>query len=264
MVSIILPARYRADLTRVCIDSIINYTQDYELILVQEGEDEEIERLLKSYLVYPQQVREAWKSKGVEHIGVDREAIKYIQQSPKGYAGALNAGMKVATGDLYCFMNNDTVATPGWMDEMLKGFDDPNVGLVGPTMWGMGNRQSVDWNGKMANLDYILEPFSLAGVCFLISRQCMEALDDPKYPGQWDEDFNHGGEDFDIVLRIRNANYAMVVARKSFIYHYGGASTRIYIGDDLQVVQKHHYDMMMKLIKKHGLKEEEVFSRLNK
>jgi len=241
MVSIVLPVRYRADLTRVCIDSIRGYTHDYELIAVQEGDDKDITELLKSYT-----------------------DIKFIQQEPKGYAGALNAGMKVATGDYFCFMNNDTVVTPGWMDEMLRAFEDPNVGLVGPTMWGMGNRQSVDWNGKMADLDYILEPFSLAGVCFLISRQCMEALDDPKYPGQWDEDFNHGGEDFDIVLRIRNANYAMVVARKSFIYHYGGASTRIYIGDDLQVVQKHHYDMMMKLIKKHGLKEEEVFSRLNK
>ena len=52
MISIIVPIRYRADLTRVCIDSILNYTNiSYELILVQEGEDEEITNLIKSYKV---------------------------------------------------------------------------------------------------------------------------------------------------------------------------------------------------------------------
>ncbi len=65
MVSIIIPCRYRPDLTRVCIDSIRGYTHDYELIVVQEGEDKEITELLKSY------------------------PAKFIQNKiPKGYAGA--------------------------------------------------------------------------------------------------------------------------------------------------------------------------------
>ena len=240
VVSIIVPVRYRADLTRVCIDSILGYTKNFELIAVQEGEDAEITELLKSYT-----------------------EVKFVQnKEPKGYSGALNAGMKIATGDLYCFINNDTVATPGWMSEMLKGFERPNVGLVAPTFWGTGERQSVDWNWGGIEFEWVLEPLSLMGVCFLIDRQTMEVLDDPKYPGQWDEDFKHGGEDFDIAIRVQKAHRKLLIARKSFIYHYGGASTRIYLGNDLATVRKHHYERVLQLINKHNLDAENVFSRL--
>ena len=242
MVSIICPVHYRADLTRVCIDSILNYTKDFELIVVHEGNDEEIQKLILSY-----------HDKGVA----------YIQNlEPKGYAGALNEGMKYATGDYFCFMNNDTVATPGWMDEMIKCFDDDRVGLVAPTFWGTGERQSVDWNREGVERDEVFEPFSLMGVCFLISRQCMEVLDDPKYPGQWDEDFIHGGEDFDLTLRVQRANYKMVIARKSFIYHYGGASTRIFVGQDLEKVYRHHLEKINQLIFKHNLDPQDTMERL--
>lgn len=249
-VSIIIPVRYRADLTEVCINSILTYTQperdimsrDYELILVQEGEDKDITKLLTDY------VRRFELS--------DTKRIKYIQnKTPKGYAGALNAGMRVATGEYFCFMNNDTVATPGWMDNMLKAFDDKEVGLVTPTFWGMGTRQSVDWNTKQ-EFDWVLEPFHLAGVCYLIPRKVMDEI------GEWDEQFNHGGEDFDITIRVSNAGYKMIVARKAFIYHYGGASTREYIGNDLVKVRQHHKECIDKLILKHGLAVQDTYERL--
>jgi GT2 family glycosyltransferase len=238
MTSIIIPIRYRPDLTRVCVDSIIGYTNDYELIAVQEGEDKDITELLKSY------------------------PIKFLQnKTPKGYAGALNTGMEIAKGELFCFMNNDTVATPGWLSEMIEGFKDPDVGLVAPTFWGTGERQSVDFN-RGQRFEWVLEPFSLMGVCFLISRQCMEVLDDPKWPGKWDEDFFHGGEDFDITMRVQRAHYKMVIARNSFIYHYGGASTRMFVSQDIDKVKKHHYEKILKLINKHDLDAEDTFQRL--
>ena len=223
----------------MCLDSIIGYTNDYEIIAVQEGEDEKITELLKSY------------------------PIKFVQnKEPKGYAGALNTGLKLSNpkSEFLCFMNNDTVATPGWLAEMLKCFEDKEVGLVAPTFWGTGERQSVDWNREGVEREEVFEPFSLMGVCFLISRQCMEALDDP--PGQWDEDFIHGGEDFDITLRVRRAGYKMVIARQSFIYHYGGASTRLFIGQDLDKVYRHHMEKINQLIAKHNLDAKDTYERL--
>lgn len=228
-ISIIIPVRFRPDLTEVCIDSILKYTKDFELILVQEGEDKQIRDLLISYSFKP-------------HEG------KYdILQNkiPRGYAGALNAGLAIATGDYYCFMNNDTVATPLWMDEMLKAFEDPEVGLVAPTFWGMGNRQSVDWNdGKQ--FDKVIDPFDLCGVCYLISKECMLKV------GLWDESFGHGGEDFDMNIRIQNANYKMIIARKSFIYHYGGASTRELFGSP-EKARKNMEEKLAMLEQKHKI-----------
>lgn len=238
MVSIIVPVRFHWKLTKVCIDSILNYTKDYELIVVQEGEDKEISELLQRY-----------------------GSIKVVKNStPKGYSGALNSGMRVSEakdGDYYCFMNNDTVVTPGWMEEMLTGFNDKEVGLVTPTFWGMGTRQSVDWNTKGLRFDWVLESFHLAGVCFLVPKRVMNGI------GDWDEDFNHGGEDFDITMRISDAGYKLIVARESFIYHYGGASTREYLGTDLTKIRQHHKDCIDLLIKKHGLNQEDTYQRLN-
>lgn len=225
MISIIVPIRFRADLTRVCLDSILAYTNDIELIAVQEGEDEAIANLLSSY---------GTRIKVVHNI------------VPKGYAGALNTGLKVATGDYYCFMNNDTVVTPRWMDEMLLAFEDKEVGLVSPTFWGTGDRQSVDWNDG-SQFDNVLDPTSIIGVCFLVSKECLSKV------GEWDESFGHGGEDFDMTIRVQNAGYKLVIARKSFIYHYGGASTRIVIGNDLDKVRKNQMDKIMLVEAKHNI-----------
>ncbi|MFA6314974.1 MAG: glycosyltransferase [Candidatus Paceibacterota bacterium] len=272
MISIIIPVRFRADLTQVCIDSILLYTKNFELIVVQEGEDEEVRNLLlETY--YPRfdsmfvdyekfrterqkrkEVKESEKSRGGEFVmgsyPYDNDSeprLKYVQNKvPKGYAGALNAGLSIATGDYYCFMNNDTVVTPGWMDEMLKAFEDKDVGLVSPTFWGTGDRQSVDWNNG-DQFDNVLDPTSIIGVCYLISKECMYKV------GVWDESFGHGGEDFDMTIRVQNADYKLVIARRAFIYHYGGASTRIVIGNDLDKVRKNQMEKIMMVETKHGI-----------
>lgn len=224
-VSIIVPVRFRADLTQVCIDSIMSYTKDYELIIVQEGLEKDITDLLNVY----------------------GESIIYVHNmEPKGYSGALNAGLAKATGDYMCFMNNDTVVTPGWMDEMLKAFDDSEVGLVSPTFWGTGDRQSVDWNNG-DQFDNVSDPTSIIGVCYLMSRECLDKV------GIWDESFGHGGEDFDMTIRVQNADYKLVIARRAFIYHYGGASTRIVIGNDLNAVRKNQIEKIRMVEKKHGI-----------
>lgn len=221
MVSIIIPIRYRADLTKACIDSIISHTKDYELILVHEGIDDDISRLLATY-----------------------EATVINHPVPRGYSGALNAGAKVAKGDYLCFMNNDVSVVPGWMDEMLAAFDDEEVGLVCPTFRGMNPRHDPDWVSQR-RFDYFFDPLDVSGVCFLVPKEVMEAV------GEWDESFFHGGEDIDLLIRI-GKKYAMVVARKSFIYHYGGASSSVYFGN-IGVAREAFLERIARIDKKHGL-----------
>jgi len=92
IVSIIIPVRYRLDLLRVCIDSIKKYTTiPYELILVQEGKDDEITKYLLS------------REYGGEFIH---------NEEPKGFAGAMNTGLSIAKGSYYCFLNSDVVVIP--------------------------------------------------------------------------------------------------------------------------------------------------------
>ena len=238
-VSIICPIRYRADLTQVCIDSIINYTNNFELILVQEGEDKEVSKLIRSYLGWQEDVKSAHN------------------KTPKGYSGALNTGLELATGDYICFMNNDVVAVPGWMDKMMKCFKEKeNVGLVVPTFWGSGAKQSVDW-GEDPEFDYVDNIFSIIGVCFLMPRTVIDKI------GNWDESFGHGGEDFDITKRVLDADYDVMVARKSFIYHYGGASTRIVVGHDYDKAKQNQMDKLKLFSEKHDIPMDKIMEQIS-
>lgn len=222
--SIIVPVRYRVDLTKVCIDSILKYTTFFELILVQEGEDEEITKLLQSY-----------------------KGAKFVQNKvPKGFAGAMNTGLIFATGDYYCFLNNDTVVTPGWLEEMVEAFKDPSVGLVTPTFGATESKQHVDYN-KGQIFDYVEDPISLMGVCFLVKKEAM--------PGEWDESFGlGGGEDNDMCIRVKEKGYKLVIARKSYIYHYGSASFRELFNNDAETSKKFAVQQFNKLREKYQMK----------
>jgi GT2 family glycosyltransferase len=145
-ISIIMPVRFRPDLTKLALDSLFNYTKDFELILVQDGEDKEM-AFLKDY-----------NAKFVYH------------KEPLGYVKAINAGFKKISPDskYVMFLNSDTACTPGWMEEMIKCFDlDPKVGLVGPTFTAWNGIQSIEENPKYGDYNFADE---IVGVCMLFKK----------------------------------------------------------------------------------------------
>ena len=81
--------------------------------------------------------------------------------------------------------------------------------------------------------------------------------------GDWDESFGHGGEDFDIVKRIMDAGYDCYVARKSFIYHYGGASTRILVDNDYDKAKENQMKKLELFSKKHGISMDDIMEKIN-
>ena len=48
------------------------------------------------------------------------EVKSLVFERAMGFAQANNAARKVATGDLICFLNNDTQVDPGWLDRPLQ------------------------------------------------------------------------------------------------------------------------------------------------
>src|SRR5262245_57822816 len=44
----------------------------------------------------------------------------------RGFAGGNNAGARVAAGKYLAFLNNDTMASPGWLRALLDGLDEAN------------------------------------------------------------------------------------------------------------------------------------------
>jgi glycosyltransferase involved in cell wall biosynthesis len=103
---------------------------------------------------------------GVE-IAKEFEAIKnlsYVFEKIPGLSNARNVGYKLAKSPYISYLDDDAIAEPQWLEEVLKGFQSfDNVGVVGgriapiweiprPTWLGdalVGNVSVVDWGGEM-------------------------------------------------------------------------------------------------------------------
>ena len=73
----------------------------------------------------------------VEYVKKKFPVVEVIKlDENRGYAGANNEGFKRAKGKYIALINNDCVADPGWLGEMLaifnKSTDDAKIGAVGP------------------------------------------------------------------------------------------------------------------------------------
>jgi GT2 family glycosyltransferase len=236
-VSIIVPSIYNPKITQVCIDSIIKYTTaPYELILVQEGDDKELKELLLSY-----------------------KDAKYVQNNPaRGFAPAMNAGLKMATGDYICFLNNDTVFTPQIMEEILKAFEsDKEIGLVSPIFTEMEPQKIMDMN---KDVHYVEDATSMKGVCFVVRREVIDAI------GGWDERFGYaedgsgigsGGDDNDFCYRVAKAGWKLAYAKNAYLYHYGSMSYRVKYDHDSKKSEPLARKNFLKFLEKHGLNKDE-------
>lgn len=67
--------------------------------------------------------------------GLFGDAFRAIRNSENiNFCPAYNLGAKAATAPLMFFLNNDTIATTGWLPPLLAGMEKPGVGAVGPLL----------------------------------------------------------------------------------------------------------------------------------
>lgn len=237
-VSIIMPVRFRPDLLQVALDSLFKYTKNFELIIVQDGIESGIKEVLDNHQI----------DKFIQH----KEA--------KGYPVAINAGFKQVSNDsdYVMFLNSDVVCTPNWLDEMIKAFAiTSKVGLVAPTYSESIGIQSIERNVTEQGDYSFANETQLKGVCFLLKKIVCDDLisNNTKMKtegnGILDERFGMGGgDDNDLCMRLKQLKYELVVARKSFVYHYNSASFRELLNHDIPLSKKQASLAFSKFIQK--------------
>ncbi len=203
--------------TRPCLESIIKNTpaESYELIVVDNASADGTAEYLKNF--------------AAQHANVRHQ----LNDTNKGYAGGNNDGIKLAQGRYIVLLNNDTLVPAGWLDRLLRLFDEqPEVGLVGPVTNSAGNEQRIELAGLTErNYEEIAGAYierqkgmwftteKLGFFCVAMRRTLPEKI------GYLDEKFGIGMfEDDDYCVRAKKAGLSLAVVEDCFVYHKGSVS----------------------------------------
>lgn len=75
--------------------------------------------------------------------------------SNMGYAGGNNRGIEYALASGYEYvllLNDDTVVSPHFLDELLKPMDDPMIGFVAPKVYYYDEPNKLSWCGSTVDM----------------------------------------------------------------------------------------------------------------
>lgn len=212
--SIIIPTYNKGGYLQECISSIKRYTHTpYEIIVIDNASTDGTADYLRS-----------------------DPSLRYaISDHNLGFAGAVNYGLHLARGSTLLILNNDSVVTSSWLSNLLHCLHSyPRHSIVGPvTNYISGDQLIEPGYRSIEEMQAFAAAFNrqdparwqetsrLTGFCMLMRRQDFERL------GYFDEGFEIGNcEDDDYGLRARLLGMALIIAKDTFIHHYGSVSMK--------------------------------------
>ena len=236
-VSVIVVNYNNTQLTCQCLESLL--CQDYtsiEIILVDNGSENEIEQTVMNKFLN----------------------IRFFKlENNQGYAGGNNAGISVAKGEYIALINNDAIASKGWITNMVKTIkEDDSIGAVASVIIDGNNPIVLDSYGVGVALDGMsrqrmhglplpleskkVEIFMPSGCACLIRRKVLDEV------GLFDEDYFAYCEDTDLFLRIRWAGYRMVIVPDAQVTHYYSCTGGKFSLNKIYWVERNHYWVALK------------------
>jgi glycosyltransferase involved in cell wall biosynthesis len=142
-----------------------------------------------------------------------------IRQENAGPAAARNRGWKTATGQFICFTDSDCIPMPDWMEKLLDGFTDQQVGAVAGS-YDIANTSS--WLARWVQQE-IMERHKRMGPFVRAFGSYNVAI--PRYVLQTIGGFNPvyrraSGEDNDLSYRITSTGWRIAFRPQAKVAHY--------------------------------------------
>jgi GT2 family glycosyltransferase/Flp pilus assembly protein TadD len=168
-----------------------------------------------------------------------QSGIKVILNSHNlGFSEAVNIAARNSSGEYLVLLNPDTLVVRGFLPSMAKFIEaDDQVGAVGPISNYAAAWQSLRYyHPRPAQFNdpakkdeiyrYLQEKYLgkakvnkiLIGFCLLVRRDVFMQL------GMLDGQLVLGLDDLDLCWRLTLANYKLIVAQDTFVYHKGQVS----------------------------------------
>ena len=225
-ISIIIPTYNKLEFTKKCLAAINKNSGkiNYEVIIVDngstDGTQEYIKRLTHSF----------------KHLTLieNKENL--------GFAKANNIGGNLAAGQILVFLNNDTEALNGWLEQGIKRLEsDTNIGIVGAKLlyadktiqhcgiaftnshikdipiWPIHHLRGLSEDHPDVNI--AKELFAVTGACLFIHKELFFQLEG------FDEEYGMYFEDIDLCFKVSQAGKKIFYEPKCTLFHYEGQSS---------------------------------------
>ena len=211
LVTVIVVTLNNLNLLRNCLRSL--YAQDYEaikIVVVDNGSEKDISGIL------------AAEFPGVRTVRLNNN---------HGFAGGNNRGIETAQGKYIALINNDAVAAPQWISSLVATAEsDPGIGAVASIVIDGNQPEVLDSCGVGIALDGMSRQ-AMRGmpvpqltqpkeVLLFSGCACLLRIEALKEVGLFDEDFFAYCEDTDLGLRLRRADWNIVVAPNAYVKHF--------------------------------------------
>ncbi|MCX7838792.1 MAG: glycosyltransferase family 2 protein [Anaerolineae bacterium] len=176
----------------------------------------------------------------------------------RGFASAVNEGIRAARGDVVVLLNNDTEAEPTWLAEIARAFEEhPHAGMVACKLRLFDRRDHIHSAGDFYRVDGIPgnrgvwqvdrgqydDARGVFGACGGAAAYRQTMLDEI---GGFDEALGSYCEDVDLNWRARLAGYTVAYAPRAIVYHRlsatgGGALASFFVGRNVIWVLAKNY-----------------------
>ena len=154
----------------------------------------------------------------------------------RGFAGAIDEGVRVARGSLITLLNDDAVLQPGWITAMLEAAqDDPDAGSFASRVLQADSPETLDSAGH--GLTRWGEPFAIGAGCsdgppYDVRRRvfgapataCVLRRELVRDCGGLDRDMEAYLEDVDLSLRAQTLGFPCLYVPAAEVHHRGSAS----------------------------------------
>lgn len=210
------------EILKTFLPSVINYSSEAELIIVDNGSTDDSLLFLKQE--YPQ--------------------LRIIDNKQNyGFAGGYNKALEEVEADYYVLLNSDVEVSPNWISPIIELMEsDTKIACCQPKLLSYLEKNKFEYAGGAGGfIDHLGYPFC-RGRVFNHLEEDKGQYDDNKeifwatgaaifvrasiYKefGGLDNDFFAHQEEIDFCWRVKNAGYKVYYCSKSVCYHLGGGS----------------------------------------
>jgi GT2 family glycosyltransferase len=165
-------------------------------------------------------------------VAAYREAVTVERVVDPNLARSRNVGIRRATGDLVAFLDDDAVARPSWLHELVPLFANPEVGVAGgPVLDGTGTELEAlyalcDMTGTVVSLfdrhahtggyaspDSLTFPYAVGTNC-VARRSLLAAI------GGFDERYSLYFDDVDLARRAIDHGWVVASHDRGSVEHH--------------------------------------------